>query len=106
MKTLGLNPPTAELDRIRRHFRDPGYDTDLSDDIDLSDPNFEIWVRHNVAAHKQHGYAIATISLKPVGGSPGDASADQIALIADLAKQRSEERRVGKERVDPCQYRG
>src|SRR3546814_14793704 len=30
MKTLGLNPPTAELDRIRRHFRDPGYDTDLS----------------------------------------------------------------------------
>src|SRR3546814_4891725 len=40
MKTLGLNPPTAELDRIRRHFRDPGYDTDLSDDIDLSDPNF------------------------------------------------------------------
>src|SRR3546814_4785461 len=56
MKTLGLNPPTAELDRIRRHFRDPGCDTDLSDDIDLSDPNFAIWVRHNVAAHKQPGY--------------------------------------------------
>src|SRR3546814_26837 len=89
MKTLGLNPPTAELDRIRRHFRDPGYDTDLSDDIDLSDPNFAIWGRHNVAAHKQPGYAIATISLKPVGGIPGDASADQIDLIADLAKQYS-----------------
>src|SRR3546814_2677526 len=61
----------------------------LSDDIDLSDPNFAIWVRHNVAAHKQPGYAIATISLKPVGGIPGDASADQIDLIADLAKQYS-----------------
>src|SRR3546814_16978768 len=43
MKTLGLNPPTAELDRIRRHFRDPGYATDLSDDIALSDPNFALW---------------------------------------------------------------
>jgi sulfite reductase (NADPH) hemoprotein beta-component len=40
-------------------------------------------------AHKQPGYVIATISLKPVGGIPGDASADQIRLMADLAKTYS-----------------
>jgi hypothetical protein len=35
------------------------------------------------------GYIIATISLKPVGGIPGDATADQIRLMADLAKDYS-----------------
>ena len=89
MKTLGLNPPTAELDRIRAHFAEPAYETGLPDEVDLSDPDFAIWVKQNVAAHKQPGYAIATISLKPTGGIPGDASADQIDLIADLAAQYS-----------------
>jgi sulfite reductase (NADPH) hemoprotein beta-component len=89
MKTLGIDPPVAELDRIRAHFADPAYETGISDDIDLSDPDFAVWVHQNVAAHKQPGYAIATISLKPAGGIPGDASADQIDLMADLAAQYS-----------------
>ena len=38
---------------------------------------------------RQPGYAIATISLKPVGGIPGDATADQIRLMADLAERYS-----------------
>ncbi len=43
----------------------------------------------NCHAHKQPGYIVATISLKPVGGIPGDASADQIRLMADLARDHS-----------------
>ena len=43
----------------------------------------------NVAAHKIPGYAIATISLKPVGGTPGDCSATQMELIAALAAEMS-----------------
>src|SRR5213078_4010623 len=43
----------------------------------------------NVKPHKQPGYAIVTISLKPVDGIPGDASADQIDLMADLAERYS-----------------
>ena len=89
MKTLGIDPPVAELARIRAHFADPAYEAGISDDIDLSDPDFAVWVRQNVAAHKQPGYAIATISLKPAGGIPGDASADQIDLMADLAAEYS-----------------
>ncbi len=89
MKTLGIDPPVAELARIRAHFADPAYETGIGEDIDLSDPDFAVWVRQNVAAHKQPGYAIATISLKPAGGIPGDASADQIDLMADLAAQYS-----------------
>ncbi|PNB00492.1 sulfite reductase, partial [Pseudomonas sp. FW306-2-11BA] len=43
----------------------------------------------NTAAHKQPGYAIVTISLKPTGGIPGDATAEQIDLMADLAERYS-----------------
>ncbi len=89
MKTLGLNPPLAELARITEFFHDPAYDTRASDELDLTDPDFRIWVEQNTHPHKQAGYAIANISLKPTGGIPGDASADQIDLMADLAKQYS-----------------
>ena len=89
MKELGLNPPVEELARITEYFADPPFETDASDDLDLSDPDFAIWVDQNVDAHKQPGYAIATISLKPKGGIPGDASSAQIDLMADLAEKYS-----------------
>ena len=89
MKDLGLNPPVEELERITQFFTDPPYDGQASDDLDLSDPDFALWVDQNTAKHKQSGYAIATISLKPRGGIPGDASSAQIDLMADLAEQYS-----------------
>jgi sulfite reductase (NADPH) hemoprotein beta-component len=89
MKTLGLNPPVEELARITAFFADPPFDKNASDDLDLSDPDFALWVDQNVNEHKQPGYAIATISLKPRGGIPGDASSAQIDLMADLAEQYS-----------------
>ena len=42
-----------------------------------------------MTAHRQAGYAIATISLKPAGTAPGDASSDQMDAVADLADQYS-----------------
>ena len=73
----------------RPFFADPAYDTAASDALDRSDPDFALWVDRNCHAHKQVGYSIVTISLKPVGGIPGDASADQIRLMADLARDHS-----------------
>jgi sulfite reductase (NADPH) hemoprotein beta-component len=89
MKQLGLNPPTEELDRIRPFFANPAYEEGLSDEIDRADPAFALWVDRQVAAHKQPGYAIVNISLKPRGGIPGDASAEQIELVATLAETHS-----------------
>jgi len=89
MKGLGLDPPVAELERITQFFADPPFDKQASDDLDLTDPDFALWVDQNVSAHKQPGYAIATISLKPRGGIPGDANSAQIDLMADLAEQYS-----------------
>jgi sulfite reductase (NADPH) hemoprotein beta-component len=87
--TQPIEPPLAELERIKAHFVDPGFDANASDDLDLTDPDFRLWVERNTHAHKQAGYVIATVSLKPVGGIPGDATADQIRLMAQLAKDYS-----------------
>ncbi len=89
VKQLGLDPPKAEFDRIAAFFADPPFETDVPDTVDRSDPGFALWLDQNVAAHKAPGYAIATISLKPAGGIPGDATAEQMALIADLAERYS-----------------
>ena len=88
VKTLGIDPPQAEFDRISAFFAAPAFET-FSDDLDLSDSAFAAWVAQNTAPHKVPGYAIANISLKPIGGIPGDASADQIDAMADLAERYS-----------------
>lgn len=81
--------PMKEFDRIAAYFAPPAFETGLSDELDLSDPAFARWVKHNVHAHKQPGYAIATIALKAVGEIPGDISADQIDVVADLTERYS-----------------
>jgi sulfite reductase (NADPH) hemoprotein beta-component len=62
------------------------------------DRAFTAWLDNSVANHKQPGYAIVTLSLKPPGGPPGDATAEQMDAIADLAECYSfGEIRVGHE---------
>jgi sulfite reductase (NADPH) hemoprotein beta-component len=88
VKTLGIDPPLAELDRISAFFAPPAFDA-ADVEPDRSDPDFAVWLDQNVKPHKQAGYAIVNISLKPIGGIPGDASSAQIDLMADLAEQYS-----------------
>ncbi len=87
--SLGEDFPQAEYDRIAAYFAPPPFETGLSDEIDFSDPAFGAWVQQQVATHKAPGYAIANISLKPVGGIPGDISAEQMDIVADLAERYS-----------------
>ena len=89
VKALGLDPPKAEFDRITAMFAPPAFRTDAVAPLDRSDPDFAVWIDQNTAAHKQPGYTIVTVSLKPAGGIPGDASAEQIDVLADLAERYS-----------------
>ncbi|MHA4836483.1 nitrite/sulfite reductase [Sphingopyxis sp. MSC1_008] len=89
VKSLGIDPPKAEFDRIAAQFAPPPLDASAPDAIDRSDPDFAVWVDQNVAEHKVSGHAIVNISLKPIGGIPGDASSAQIDLMADLAEKYS-----------------
>ena len=84
--TQGIEPPLAELERIKVQFAEPAWETGITDTVDRSDPAFALWLDNNTHVHKAPGYAVVTISLKPHGGIPGDASADQIRLMADLAR--------------------
>jgi len=86
---LDLDPPQAEFDRVAAFFGAPAFEAGLPETVDRSDPDFAVWLDQNVAAHKAPGYAIVNISLKPIGGIPGDASADQIDVMADLAERYS-----------------
>lgn len=94
MKEEGIDLPHAELARVRAFFTDPVY-ADLPDHDQylqvkqFENPTFGRWMRANVAPHKKPGYAVANISLKPVGGAPGDATAAQMEAIADLADKYS-----------------
>jgi len=89
MLDQGIEPPFAELERIKTFFADPDFKSGLSTDIDDSDPDFALWARRNTHAHKAPGYVSAVISLKPVGGIPGDATSAQMHLMAELAKEYS-----------------
>ena len=89
VKALGIDPPKAEFDRIAAMFAPPAFEADAPSELDRSDPDFSLWLDQNVKPHKQAGYAIVNISLKPTGGIPGDATSAQIDLMADLAEQYS-----------------
>jgi sulfite reductase (NADPH) hemoprotein beta-component len=89
------------VEDIRSRFSYPDYAQlpDAPEELaKASDPRFQTWLQNSVAPHKVPGYAIVTLSLKPVGGPPGDATAEQMDAIADLADRYSfGELRVGHE---------
>ncbi len=89
VKTLGIDPPAAELERITSFFAPPAFEAGIADSVDRNDPDFAVWLDQNVKAHKQPGYAIVNISLKKTGDIPGDASSSQIDVMADIAKDYS-----------------
>jgi sulfite reductase (NADPH) hemoprotein beta-component len=94
IKDGALTLPADEVARIERYFQPPTYEKlpAISAELEaakLGNAGFARWLKANTHPHKVDGYSIVTISLKPEGGAPGDASADQMDLIADLADEYS-----------------
>ena len=54
-----------------------------------ADPAFRSWTDTNLTTHRAPGHAIVSVSLKAPGQTPGDATADQIRVLADLAERYS-----------------
>jgi sulfite reductase (NADPH) hemoprotein beta-component len=78
------------LDDLRARFAAPDFasrDAAPYDDARAADPVFRAWADTNLRAHKRADHAIAIISLKPVGGVPGDATAAQMRTVADLGER-------------------
>ncbi len=83
-----------ELARVASYFTPPAYEK-LNDVHELlaqqsaENKAFGTWLGRNVKPHKQAGYAIVTLSLKKTGTPPGDATAEQMDFVADLADRYS-----------------
>ncbi|MFM7379258.1 MAG: nitrite/sulfite reductase [Erythrobacter sp.] len=88
MLTVGVEPPREELARITEYFAPPAF-VDGPKTVDRSDPDFALWVDRNTHRHKHDAYVSAVISLKPAGGIPGDATSDQMRVVARLARESS-----------------
>jgi sulfite reductase (NADPH) hemoprotein beta-component len=86
--------PDEEVARIRAYFAPPPFaalpaESAAFFDAKARSPAFARWTRTNVHPHRQSGYASVTISLKPIGGVPGDATDVEMEAIADLAERFS-----------------
>jgi len=102
MGDSALTLDDAVIEEVRSRFSYPIYEKlpHMPEELKKAahDGVFERWRRNSVFTHKVQGYAIVTLSLKPVGGPPGDATADQMDAVADLADKYSfGEIRVGHE---------
>ena len=92
-KETALKLLPEDLVRMRAHFPQHAYstvgETGAIEKAISENPEFAKFVKRNVKAHKQDGYRIVHVSLKAPGEPPGDISAEQMHLVANLAKQYS-----------------
>jgi sulfite reductase (NADPH) hemoprotein beta-component len=92
LKNTELKLPDADIQAITTYFALPPLTERPEGWASLAgwkkaDPDFARWVQQNVQPHKHPDYGMVTISLKPIGGIPGDASDSQMDAIADLAEE-------------------
>ncbi len=83
----------AEMDRVSAFFAPPAYQTITPNNalaqLRADNKAFDNWLKRNIKPHKVAGYSIALLSLKKTGVPPGDATAQQMDFIADLADRYS-----------------
>ena len=75
---------------IEAQFAAPAFKSAPTDGFDAAraaNPAFRSWSDTNLHAHKADGYAIVSVSIKKHGATPGDATSDQMRVLADLARR-------------------
>lgn len=92
LKNTELKLPESDIQAITTYFALPPLVERPEGWANLAgwkkaDPDFARWVQQNVQPHKHPDYGMVTVSLKPIGGIPGDASDSQMDAIADLAEE-------------------
>ncbi len=101
LRTAFNGADQALLAQIEPQFAPPAFaarDTHPYDIAYQNDPVFRSWADTNLAAHRRGDHAIVSISLKAHGATPGDATAGQMRLMADLAaKYAYDELRISHE---------
>ena len=94
LKDTELKLPESDIRAIEAYFAPPALPERADGHGKLAadrkaDAGFAAWVAQNTIAHRHPDYRAVTISLKPIGGIPGDASDSQMDLMADIAEHYS-----------------
>ncbi|MDX5592453.1 nitrite/sulfite reductase [Pseudovibrio sp. SPO723] len=103
VKHTFLDLPREEVERINAYFAPPEFAalpavSDVFEAEKATNPAFANFAKRNLNGHRAPGYTSVTISLKPIGGAPGDATDEQMEVVADLAERfGSDEIRVSHE---------
>ena len=79
----------THLSELEKDFALPIKPLVLDDFEDKVDFNYSIWKKNNVRAHKISGHSIVNVSLTKLGAAPGDATSEQMRILADLSDQYS-----------------
>ena len=79
----------THLSELEKDFALPIKPLVLDGFEDKVDFNYSIWKKNNVRAHKISGHSIVNVSLTKLGAAPGDATSEQMRILADLADQYS-----------------
>ena len=79
----------THLSELEKDFALPIKPLALDGFVDKVDFNYSIWKKNNVRAHKISGHSIVNVSLTKLGAAPGDATSEQMRILADLADQYS-----------------
>ncbi|CAN7431925.1 nitrite/sulfite reductase [Rhizobium sp. LjRoot30] len=92
LRDTELKLPEADVAAISAYFAPPALAERAEGWENLArwkkaDPDFARWVQQNVQPHKNPDYGMVTISLKPIGGIPGDATDSQMDVVADIAEE-------------------
>ena len=92
--SVDLELDQKEIDRVKAFFQPKNYNTSSADETNFQkhldeNPSFRTWIKHNTKDHKQNGYRIVIVSLKAPNNPPGDITADQMTLVANLSEQYS-----------------
>ena len=72
---------------IEAAFSPPAFAVRDVPDFSNMPADFRSWLETNITDHKAPGYGIVSISLKAHGATPGDATSDQMRVMADLAER-------------------
>lgn len=80
------------LKEIRANFAAPAFRNDPVEGYEQAredNPAFRSWTDTNLHEHRVPSYASVIVTLKAPGVTPGDATSDQMRLIADLAERHA-----------------
>ena len=80
----------AELDRVTANFVVPPLrPAGVPSEVSITAKPFQRWLTQNVGKHRLPELCVVTLSFKRPGWAPGDADADTLDALAELADQFS-----------------